>query len=105
VADELRVSNAGLQLLAAHCETVSTELIAATPRPSVGLPIQATSAAVGIAYAALSGAVTVLAGRAQTSGIKAAATGGSFVATDDAGARNFAAVNGSISGAGNPVRV
>jgi hypothetical protein len=104
VADELRVSNAGLQVLAAHCEMVATELISATPRPSGGLAIQATSAAVGTAYAALSGAVTVLAGRAQTSGIKAATTGGVFVATDGVAAQDIAAVNGSIPGVGSSVR-
>jgi hypothetical protein len=57
----LRVSNEGLQVLAAHCDAVSAGLVAATPLPSLGLPVQATSGAVGSAYAALDEVNTTLA--------------------------------------------
>lgn len=72
MSDVLRVSEAGLQVLAAHCEMVSAGLVAATRLPSAGPPMQATSGAVGAAYAALDGAISVLAGRAQTSAVKVA---------------------------------
>jgi hypothetical protein len=96
VADALRVSNEGLQVLAAHCDAVSAGLVAAAPLPSVGLPNQATSGAVGAAYAALDGVITTLAGRAQTSAVKVAAAGAGFVATDSAGAQSVAAIGASI---------
>jgi hypothetical protein len=73
VADALRVSNEGLHVLAAHCDAVSARLMATTPMSSVALPIQATSGAVGAAYAALDGAIITLAGRAQATAIKASA--------------------------------
>jgi hypothetical protein len=60
VADVLRVSDEGLQALAARCEMVSAALVAATPLPRVGLPVQATSGAVGVAHAALDKAITAL---------------------------------------------
>jgi hypothetical protein len=96
VADVLRVSDAGLQVLAAHCEKVSAELVAATPLPSVGLPIQAKSAAVGAAHAAVDATITVLALRAQTSAVKSAVAGAQFAMTDAAGAQQAAAVGNSI---------
>jgi hypothetical protein len=92
VADVLRVSNEGLQVLAAHCDTVSAALVAAAPLPSVVLPIQATSGAVGSAYAAIGAVVTTLAGRAQKSAVKAALAGAEFVSTDAAGAQTVAAI-------------
>jgi hypothetical protein len=95
VAD-LRVSDAGLQALAAHCEMVSADLVAATPLPSVGLPVQATSGAVGAADAALGGAITVLSRRAQTSAVKSAVAGAQFAMTDTAGAQQAAAIGNSI---------
>lgn len=95
--DVLRVSNEGLQILAAHCDEVSAGLAAATPVPSAGPPIQATSGAVGAAYAALDGAIIVLAGRAQTSAVKAAAAGTEFAVTDSAGAQEVAAVGAAIN--------
>jgi hypothetical protein len=94
----LRVSDDGLQLLAAYCEAMSARLVAATPVPSVGLPTQATSGAVGTAYVALGGAVTALAGRVQTSGAEAAAAGVDFVVTDDAAAHDLGAIGGRIDG-------
>jgi hypothetical protein len=93
VADVLRVSNEGLQLLAAHCDAVSAGLAAATPLPSFGPPIQATSGAVGAVYAALDGAITVLAGRTQATAVKAALAGTEFAASDGAGAQAVAAVD------------
>ncbi|ORV48022.1 hypothetical protein AWC05_05560 [Mycobacterium florentinum] len=75
MADALRVSDAGLQVLAAHCEPISAELVAAAPLPRVGLPIQATSGAVGAAHAAVGGAITALARRVQTSAVKSAMAG------------------------------
>lgn len=92
----LRVSNEGLQELAAHCGAVSAGLVAATPLPCVGLPTQATSGAVGTAYVALDEAITTLAGRAQTSAVKAAVMGAGFVVTDGAGAQSVAAIGASI---------
>jgi hypothetical protein len=96
VAD-LRVSDAGLQALAAHCEKVSAELVAATPLPSVGLPVQATSGAVGAAHAALDAAITVLSRRAQTSAVKSAVVSAQFAMTDTAGAQQVGAIGASIS--------
>ena len=96
MADVLRVSDEGLQVLAAHCEKVSAELVAATPLPRVGLPIQATSGAVGAAHAALDAAITVLARRAQTSAVKSAAAGAEFATTDAVGAQQAAAIATSI---------
>ncbi len=92
---DLRVSNEGLQVLAAHCERVSAALVAATPLPRVGLPVQATSGAVGAAHAALDKAITALSARAQTSAIKSAVAGAQFAATDMAGAQQAAAVGHS----------
>jgi hypothetical protein len=97
VADVLHVSNPGLQALALHCETVSTELVSAAPMPSVGLPVQATCGAVGAAYAALNGAIGVLARRAQTSAVKAAAAGTEFAIADAAGARQITAIGASVN--------
>jgi hypothetical protein len=97
VADVLRVSSAGLQVLAAHCEMVSAELVAAAPLPRVGLPIQATSGAVGAAHAAVDATITVLAGRAQTSAVKSAVAGAEFAMTDTAGAQQLGAIGTSIS--------
>jgi hypothetical protein len=95
MADVLQVSDAGLQVLAAHCETVSAESVAATP-PRVGLPIQATSGAVGAAHAALDGAIAVLAQRAQTSAVKSAVAAAQFATTDAAGAQQAAAIGASL---------
>jgi hypothetical protein len=97
VADVLRVSDEGLQALAAHCEMVSAALVAATPLPRVGLPIQATSGAVGAAHAALDKAIGVLSARAQTSAVKSAVAGAQFAVADTAGAQQAAAVGHSIS--------
>ncbi|MEE3062825.1 MAG: hypothetical protein VYA67_02520 [Actinomycetota bacterium] len=96
MADVLRVSDEGLQVLAAHCETVSAELVAATPLPRVGLPIQATSGAVGATHAAVGEVITVLAQRAQTSAVKSAMAGAEFAANDTAGAQQAAAIAASI---------
>ena len=93
----LRVSNEGLQALAAHCDAVSASLVTATPLPSAGLPVQATSGAVGAAYAALDSVITTLAGRAQASAVKAAVAGAEFVASDSAGAQSVAALGTSIA--------
>ncbi|BAX91675.1 hypothetical protein [Mycobacterium shigaense] len=84
MAEILRVSDAGLQALAAHCETVSAQLVAAAPLPRVGLPIQPTSGAVGAAHAVVGDVITALARRAKTSAVKAALTGTQFAATDTA---------------------
>jgi hypothetical protein len=96
VAVVLLVSDAGLRVLAAHCEMVSAELVAAT-LPSVGLPIQATSAAVGAAHAAVDATITVLGRRAQTSAVKSAVAGAQFAMTDAAGAQQVAAIGASLS--------
>lgn len=96
MAEVLRVSDAGLHALAAHCETVSAELVAATPLPSVGLPIQATSGAVGAAHAAVEKVISALAERAQTSAVKSGLAGTQFAATDTDGAQQAAAVGDSI---------
>jgi hypothetical protein len=93
VADVLRVSNEGLQVLAAHCDAISAGLAAAAPVPSVGPLTQATSGAVGAAYAALDGAITVLAGRTQATAVKAALAGTEFAASDGASAQVVAAVD------------
>jgi hypothetical protein len=97
VADVLRVSNEGLQILAAHCDEVSAGLVAATPSLSVGLPNQATSGAVGTCYAAVDGVITVLAGRAQTSAFKITAAGKEFAVTDSAGAQQVAGIGASVT--------
>ncbi|WP_096290224.1 hypothetical protein [Mycobacterium ahvazicum] len=96
MADVFRVSNEGLQVLAAHCATVSAELVAATPLPRVGLAIQATSGAVGATHAALDEAIATLAQRAQTSALKSAMAGTEFAATDIDGAQQAAALGASI---------
>ncbi|MEM6109754.1 hypothetical protein AAHS21_26485 [Mycobacterium sp. 050272] len=96
MADVLRVSDEGLQALAAHCETVSAELVAATPLPKVGLPIQATSGAVGATRAAVGGVIAKLAQRAQTSAVKSAMAGAEFATTDTDGAQQAAAIAASI---------
>ncbi|MCV7029076.1 hypothetical protein [Mycobacterium sherrisii] len=96
MADVLQVSDEGLQVLAAHCEKVSAQLVAATPLPRVGLPTQATSGAVGAAHAALGGAIVVLARRAQTSAVKSAVAGAEFAMTDTNGAQQAAAIAPSI---------
>jgi hypothetical protein len=97
VAGVLRASNKGLQILAAHCDEVSAGLVAATPSPSVGLPNQATSGAVGTCYAGLDGVITVLAGRAQTSAVKVTAAGTEFAVTDSAGAQQVADIGASVT--------
>jgi hypothetical protein len=97
VADVLHVSDAGLQALASHSDAVAVSLMAATPSPSAGLPIQVTSCAVGNVYAALDGAITVLSRRAQTCAIKSAVAGAQFRVTDANGAGQAAAVGVSIS--------
>jgi hypothetical protein len=96
VADVFRVSDEGLQALAAHCERVSAELVAATLVPRIGLPIQATSGAVGATHAALDGAIGVLAERAQMSAVKSALAGAEFAATDADGAQQASAIGASI---------
>ena len=96
MADVLHVSDAGLQALSARCDAVAADLVAATPSPSVGLPIQATSGAVVTAYSALNRAITVLSRRAQTSAVKSAAAGTKFTVADTAGARQVAAIAGSL---------
>ncbi|WP_301148601.1 hypothetical protein [Mycobacterium simiae] len=96
MADVLHVSDEGLQVLAAHCGKVSAELMAATPPPRGGLPIQATSGAVGAAHAALGGAIAALARRAQASAVKSAAAGAEFALTDANGAQQAAAIGDSI---------
>jgi hypothetical protein len=92
VADALRVSNQALQILAAHCDSVSASLVAATPLPSVAPPTQATSGAVGTAYAAIDCMISSLAGRAQTSAVKVSVAGAEFAATDAAGAQSVGAI-------------
>jgi hypothetical protein len=96
VADVFRVSNEGLQALAAHCERVSAELVAATPMPRVGLAIQATSGAVGVTHAAIDGAIAVLAERAQMSAVKTALASAQFAATDADGAQQAATLGASL---------
>ncbi|BBY25464.1 hypothetical protein MSTO_56690 [Mycobacterium stomatepiae] len=93
----LHVSNEGLQVLAAHCDAVSARFAVATPVPIVGLPFQATSHAVGSAYAVLDGIIATLAGRSQASAIKAAVAGAEFVASDSTGAQSVAALGSSIT--------
>lgn len=90
VVDALRVNGEGLQVLAAHCDVVSQSLLAATARPKVGLPVQATSVAVGSAYSAVDEVAAALAGVAQARAVKAAAAGAEFGATDRAGAQDVA---------------
>jgi hypothetical protein len=97
VADALHVNDAGLQALAVHCDAVAAGVVAATPSPSMGPPIQATSGAVATVYAALDGAITVLSRRAQTTAVKSAAAGSQFAATDAVGARQAAAIGASVS--------
>lgn len=100
----LRISNTGLQTLAAHCEMVSMRLVAGTPSASGGPANQATSSAVGTAYTTLCGAVTILAGRAQSSGIKAATTGAGFVGGDAVATQDIGAIGpGSNPAAGTSV--
>lgn len=95
----LRVSNAGLQALAEHCSVVSAGLAASAPVPDVGPPIQATIDAVGTTCAARVRAGAVLAGRAQTHGIKTAQAGADIVVADDAGANEMGDVGDSTAGA------
>lgn len=83
-------------MLAAHCGKVSAELMAATPPPRIGLPIQATSGAVGAVHAALGAAIAALARRAQASAVKLAAAGAEFALTDANGAQQAAAIGDSI---------
>ncbi|OBA59388.1 hypothetical protein A5647_17120 [Mycobacterium sp. 1100029.7] len=97
MADVFEASGEGLQALAAHCTMVSAELVAATPVPRVGLPVQATSGAVGATHAAVDGVITALAHRAQSSAVKSAVAGAQFAMTDAAGARQAAALVASIS--------
>lgn len=101
----LRVSHAGLQALAAHCEAVSSSLVALSPRPSAGLPAQATSNAVGTAYTALGRAITVMAARGQTTRVKASKAGATFAVSDDATARELAAIGGSMARTGTSAGV
>jgi hypothetical protein len=96
VAGVLRVSEAGLQALVAHCETVSAALVSAQPMRSVGLPVQATDMAVGTAYAGVSTAVSVLARRAQTSAVKGAIAGTEFAVNDAASAQQITAFGAAI---------
>jgi hypothetical protein len=96
VADVLQVSSAGLRVLAVQCETVSTALVSAVPMPSVGLPVQATAGAVGTAHAAVIRAVAVLAERAQTSAVSAAAAASEFAVTDAGGAQQVGAIGASM---------
>lgn len=92
----LRVNNAGLEALVAHCEAVAARLVAATPAPIVARPAQATSGAVDAAYTTLGGAVSILARRAQTNAVKAAVASAEFVVTDGVGAQNIATVGVSL---------
>lgn len=96
VAGVLHVTEAGLQALAVHCETVSAALVSPESMPSVGLPVQATTSAVGIAYAGVNKAVAVLAGRAQTSAVKAAAAATEFSVTDAASAQQVGTIGAPI---------
>lgn len=96
MAGVLHVSEAGLRALAAHCETVSAALVSAGPIPSGGLSVQATTSAVATVYAGANEAVAVLAGRAQTSAVKAAGVATDFAVTDAAGAQQIAALGASI---------
>jgi hypothetical protein len=97
VSDVLRVSDEGLQVLATHCDVVSTSLAASTPAPSAGPISQATSGAVGTAHVALGEAIRVLAGRAQASAVKAGVASTEFAVTDGAGAQQIGDVGSSIS--------
>jgi hypothetical protein len=94
--DQLKASAAGLHVLAAHCGTVSAGLVTATPAPRVGLPIQATSPAVGSAYAALGAAAAVLAGRMEIYGANLGSAGTDFVTQEGTAAAGLDAVDQAI---------
>jgi len=98
MAEVLDVEGAGLAALSVHCESVSAGLLMAVPVPAIGLPVQATSDAVGGAHLAVAKAVAVLAGRAQSSAVIAAQNQAGFVDTDAAGAADMAAAGASIPG-------
>lgn len=82
--------------MAVQCEKVSAALMSAVPTPSVGLPVQARTGAVGTAHAAVIRAGTVLAGRAHTSAVSAAAAATEFAVTDAGGAQQVGAIGASM---------
>jgi hypothetical protein len=90
--DELAVSPAGLYGLAAECGAVSAGLASATPPPRVGPAAQATSAAVGSAYAAIGPATATLAGRVEIFGANVGSADTDFVTQEGSAAERLAGV-------------
>jgi hypothetical protein len=94
--DGVRVSNEGLQALAAECATVSAQLADGSPSPATGPISQATSTAVAGGYAALRAVASVLATRVQATGLKLSTAGIGYTASDDDASRRLAALGQSL---------
>jgi len=92
----VRVSDEGVQKLAARCATVSAQLADDTVAPLPGPPTQATAAAVASAYATLNATATALARRVEKTGVKVASAGVQYVAQDDDNAQQISSVGQSI---------
>jgi len=92
----LKVCGEGLQVQAAHCGETSARLASPVPTPMSGVPSQATSAAVGGAYAALAGTADILAVRVQNTADKLATAAVRYVRSDEDAAGRVAAVSESV---------
>lgn len=92
----IRVSNDGLQRLAAQHAAVSAELARSTPVPPIGPPAQSTSAAVIGGYDALRAATGVIAARLKTTGSKLSAAGDRYAVQERSSAERLDAVGSSV---------
>lgn len=92
----LEVCDDALQSLAGQHAAMSARLANQVPTALAGPPMQATSEAVGAAYAAMQSTAAVLAARAQATGIKIATSAIGYETTEADSAHRLAALDRSV---------
>lgn len=94
--ESVSLDPAGLEWLAGTCTGLAGELTGNASAPTVGLPCQATSAAVGIAHADVAATRAMLSSRMVSTSAKLAAAASGYVAQDGDSAAEIAAVGATV---------
>jgi hypothetical protein len=87
----VEVDTIGLRMLAAHCDSWAAEVEASIQPGAVGLPCQATTAAVAAVHAGVGAAVQSLASRMQSTAAKLNAAGADYEGSDEDSAARLSA--------------
>lgn len=90
--EALKVCGEGLQALAGQCSADAERLLGHVPTGMTGPPHQATSTAVGHAYAAATSTAALLAGRVQATADKLHIAATQYSKTDEASGHRLSAL-------------